>query len=73
MKLVTSYVALCVLICLETVLCASLKDSERSIVKRDVDIIPAVFSGAVDTTLNLLDQFGKGFAVRGSSKTDLGM
>lgn len=71
MKLITaSSVALWMLVGFAS--CASLKDSERSIVKRDVEIIPAIFSGAVDMTLDLLDRFGKGFAVRGSSKTDVG-
>lgn len=70
MKRTVSVVALCTLIGFAS--CASLKDSNRSIVKRDVDIIPAVFSGAVDMTLDLLDRFGKGFAMRGSSKTDVG-
>lgn len=66
MKLAVFYVALWMFISLESVFCASLK------VKRDVEIIPAVFSGVVDTALTVMDQFGKGFAIRGSSKTDVG-
>jgi len=54
----------------EVVYCASLKDIPDARVKRDLDFIPAVFSGAVDMTLNLMDQFG--FKIEGSSKTDLG-
>lgn len=73
MRLAIAYIALGMLIGTKAVICASLQNTERSIVKRDVDIIPAVFSGAVDMGLDLLDRFGKGFAIRGSSKTDIGM
>lgn len=59
-------------ISIEAVFCASLPDTERSIVKRDVDIIPAVFMGAVDAGMDLMQGFGKGFAMRGSSKTNVG-
>lgn len=70
MKLAIPPIALWMLIGVEVVICASLE--QRSIVKRDIEIIPAIFSGGVDTVLNVLDQFGKGWAVRGSSKTDVG-
>lgn len=61
-------IALWVLLSVEVAFGASLKDSDRTIVKRNVDIIPAVMGGAVDMTLDLLDKFGKGYGIRGSSK-----
>ncbi|KAG4069956.1 hypothetical protein HA402_015180 [Bradysia odoriphaga] len=70
MNLAISNVALFLLISVEVAFCASLKDADRKIVKRDLDIIPAVMGGAVDMTLDLLDKFGKGYGVRGSSKFD---
>lgn len=73
MKLAIPYIALGILISFTAVICASLQDTERSLVKRDVDIIPVVFSGAVDMGLDVLDRIGKGFAMRGSSKTDIGL
>lgn len=65
-----SYIVWWMLLGYKVVSCASIQ--ERTIVKRDLDMIPAVFSGAVDMTLDLMNQFEKGFAVRGSSKTDIG-
>ncbi|XP_037051062.1 sporozoite surface protein 2-like isoform X3 [Bradysia coprophila] len=70
MNLAISNIALFLLISVEVAFCASLKDVERKLVKRDLDIIPAVMGGAVDMTLDLLDKFGKGYGVRGSSKFD---
>ncbi len=69
MKRAISYVALWCLISFEAAHSASVADSDQRIVKRDADIIPAIMGGAVDMTLDLLDRFGKGFAIRGNSKT----
>lgn len=68
MNLAIPSVALCMLMSVEVAFCASLKDADRTIVKRDVDIIPAIMGGAVDMTLDLIDKFGKGYGIRGSSK-----
>lgn len=72
-RLAFSYIVWCMLLGYQIVHCASFKDNERIRVKRDLEqIIPAVFSGAIDTELNVLDQFGKGYAMHGGSKTDIG-
>lgn len=58
-----------VLMSLNAILGASVKDSDRKLVKRQADVIPGLFSGAVDMTLDLIDRFGQGFGARASSKT----
>lgn len=71
MKLAISYIALRLLVCFGVALSASVENVDHSIAKRDVDVIPAIIGGAVDMTLGVLDRFGKGFAIRGSSKTGM--
>lgn len=65
-------IAWCMLVGCENVSCASLKENERTIVKRDVDAFAAVATGALDVALGVMDQFRNGFAMHANSKTDLG-
>ncbi|KAJ6632895.1 hypothetical protein Bhyg_17061 [Pseudolycoriella hygida] len=72
MKLAVSCLAFWMLISTESVLCASLKEAEKSIVKRNADLlqIPSVFRGGLDTAMDMLGRFGSGLSGSSMGNTD---